>query len=89
MISLRRQIIFFQSKLTDQYGDAIKMLDNSISLYETFAALSLKARILADIGKKDEAIKIGERAVEVGKKATPAANTSNFEKTLAGWKSGK
>lgn len=79
----------FSSKLTDQYGDAIKMLDNSISLYETFGALSLKARILADMGKKDEAIKIGERAVEVGKKATPAANTSNFEKTLAGWKTGK
>lgn len=79
----------YSSKMTAQYPDALKMLDNSISLFETFAALSLKARILADTGRKDEAIKIGERAVEVGKKASPSANTSNFEKTLAGWKSGK
>ena len=56
---------------------------------ETFGALSLKARILAETGKKDEAIKIGERAVEVGKKATPVANTANFEQTLTQWKSGK
>lgn len=79
----------FSSKMTDQYPQALKLLDNSISIFETFGALSLKARILAETGKKDEAIKIGERAVEVGKKATPAANTSGFEQTLAQWKSGK
>lgn len=77
------------SKLTAQYQDAINMLDRANSGMETFGALNLKARILAEMGKKDEAIKIGERAVEVGKKATPAANTANFEQTLAQWKSGK
>ncbi len=77
------------SKMTDQYGEAVNMLDKSISTIETFAALSAKARILAEMGKKDDAIKTGERAVEVGKKATPAANTTNFERTLAQWKSGK
>ena len=79
----------FSSKLTAQYQDAINMLDRANSAMETFGALNLKARILAETGKKDEAIKIGERAVEVGKKATPAANTANFEQTLAQWKSGK
>lgn len=79
----------FSSKLTAQYQDAINMLDRANSGMETFGALNLKARILAEMGKKDEAIKTGERAVEVGKKATPAANTTNFEQTLAGWKSGK
>jgi hypothetical protein len=79
----------FSSKLTAQYQDAINMLDRANSSMETFGALNLKARILAETGKKDEAIKIGERAVEVGKKATPAANTANFEQTLAQWKSGK
>lgn len=79
----------FSSKLTAQYQDAINMLDRANSAMETFGALSLKARILAETGKKDEAIKLGERAVEVGKKATPAANTANFEQTLAQWKSGK
>lgn len=79
----------FSSKLTAQYQDAINMLDRANSGMETFGALNLKARILAEMGKKDDAIKTGERAVEVGKKATPAANTTNFEQTLAGWKSGK
>lgn len=79
----------FSSKLTAQYQDAINMLDRANSAMETFGALNLKARILAETGKKDEAIKVGERAVEVGKKATPAANTANFEQTLAQWKSGK
>jgi hypothetical protein len=77
------------SKMTDQYANAIDMLDKSLSTAETYAALTLKARILAEMGKKDEAIKVGERAVEVGKKATPPANTSGFEQTLAQWKSGK
>jgi len=77
------------SKITAQYSEAINMLDRANSSVETFGALNLKARILAEMGKKDEAIKIGERAVEVGKKATPAANTANFEQTLAQWKSGK
>lgn len=79
----------FSSKLTAQYQDAINLLDRSISSTETFGALNLKARILAEMGKKDEAIKTGERAVEIGKKATPAANTANFEQILAQWKSGK
>lgn len=79
----------FSSKLTAQYQDAINMLDRANSAMETFGALNLKARILAETGKKDEAIKVGERAVEVGKKATPAANTANFEQTLAQWKSGR
>lgn len=77
------------SKMTDQYANAIDMLDKAISTSETYGALTLKARILAEMGKKDEAIKVGERAVEVGKKANPPANTSNFEQTLAQWKSGK
>lgn len=77
------------SKMKDQYSDAIEMLDKSISTFETFPALRTKARILAEMGKKDEAIKTGERAVEVGKKSTPPENTAGFEQTLAQWKAGK
>lgn len=79
----------FSSKMTDQYPAAVDMLDKSISSFETYAALSLKARILAEMGNRDEAIKIGERAVEVGKKSSPPANTAGFEQTLAQWKAGK
>ena len=79
----------FSNKISAQYPQALKLLDNAISLNETFGALNLKARILAETGKKDEAIKVGERAVEVGKKAAPPANTANFEQILAQWKAGK
>lgn len=77
------------NKMTDQYASAMDMLDKSISTFESYAALTLKARLLAEMGKKDEAIKVGERAVEVGKKANPPANTSGFERMLAQWKTGK
>ena len=77
------------SKITDQYQNALDMLDKSLSTSETYSALTVKARILAEMGKKDEAIKTGERALEVGKKATPPANTSGFEQTLGKWKSDK
>ena len=79
----------YSSKMTDQYAEALTWLDKSIAASETFAALSLKARILADMGKKEAAIKSGEKAVEVGKKSNPPANTASFEQTLAQWKSGK
>lgn len=77
------------NKMTDQYASAMDMLDKAISTFETYAALTLKARLLAEMGKKDEAIKVGERAVEVGKKANPPANTAGFERILGQWKSGK
>lgn len=79
----------FSNKMTAQYADAVGLLDKAILTIESYRALSLKARILADMGKKDEAIKVGERAVEVGKKSNPPANTAGFEQTLAEWKSGK
>lgn len=79
----------FSSKMTDLYPEAINWLDKSIATMETFGALNLKARILAEMGKKEDAIKVGEKAVEVGKKSTPPANTSGFEQLLAQWKEGK
>jgi hypothetical protein len=94
----RRQVVsdqistanfIFTSKMTEQYPDAIALLDSALAATENFAALSLKARILAEMGRKDEAVKVGERAVEVGKKSDPPANTANFEQILAGWKAGK
>lgn len=94
----RRQVVsdqistanfIFTSKMTEQYPDAIALLDSALAATESFAALSLKARILAEMGRKDEAVKVGERAVEVGKKSDPPANTANFEQILAGWKAGK
>lgn len=77
------------NKKKENYEEALGWLDTSIKSKETFGNLSAKARLLAEMGKKKEAIEAGEKAVQVGKAATPAANTGDFEKTLAGWKNGK
>lgn len=79
----------WSQKLTPNYAEAVNWLDTSIKIRETFGSLSTKAQILAAMGKKQEAIATAERAVQVGKAATPAANTANLEKMLAGWKAGK
>lgn len=77
------------SKKKENYEEALGWLDTSIKTKEGFANLSAKARLLNEMGKKKEAIAAGEKAVAIGKAASPAANTADFEKTLADWKAGK
>jgi Protein of unknown function (DUF2911) len=67
--------------------EALGWLDKSIAAKETFQNLSAKSRALFKAGKKEEAIALGERAIERGK--TDKANTANFEKELANIKAGK
>ncbi len=76
-------------KLTANYQEAIGWLDGSIKTRETFGNLQTKARLLAEMGRTADAIATGEKAVQVGKAATPAVNTANFEKTVADWKTKK
>jgi hypothetical protein len=76
-------------KLTANYEEALNWLDASIKTRETFANLQTKARLLAEMGRTQEAIAAGERAVQVGKAATPAVNTAAFEKVLTEWKTKK
>ena len=77
------------SKLTANYDEALGWLNKSIAIKETFGNLSGKARLLGEMGKTKEAIEAGEKAVQVGKAATPVVNTADFEKTLNGWKTKK
>jgi hypothetical protein len=77
------------SKLSNNYAEAVGWLDTSIKARETFGNLSTKARILAEMGKIREAVETGEKAVAVGKAAAPPVNTADFEKTLAEWKTRK
>ena len=77
------------SKLTANYDEALGWLNKSIAIKETFGNLSAKARLLGEMGKTKEAIEAGEKAVQVGKAATPVVNTADFEKTLNGWKTKK
>lgn len=75
-------------KMTGSYADALLWTDEALKGSETFSVLSLKARILGEMGRKAEAIATAERAIVVGKAATPAANTTQIENLLKGWKAG-
>jgi len=76
-------------RLKNNYQEALGWLDESIKARETFGNLQMKARILAETGKTAEAIAAGEKAVQIGKAATPPVNSAEFEKILSGWKARK
>ncbi|MFN2240288.1 MAG: DUF2911 domain-containing protein, partial [Thermoanaerobaculia bacterium] len=66
--------------------DAMKWVDQSIAIQETWSNLSLKARMLAGAGKRAEAVRTGERALAVARALPNPPNTTAFERELAGWK---
>ena len=74
-----------QNPADDEQGMA--WLDQSIKVKETFQNLSAKANALYKAGKKQEAVALGDQAVQRGK--TDKVDTSNFEKRLADMKAGK
>jgi len=71
----------------DKFDDAIVWVDKSIKVKETFANLRTKASLLLNMGKKQDAIAVGEQAVARGK--AEGADTARFEKVLADLKAGK
>lgn len=79
-------------KMTGSYQDALGWVENSIKLRETFANLNAKARLLAELGRKADAIAAGEKAIQVGKASTPPANANAvaaLEGEIAKWKASK
>ena len=77
------------NKLAANYDEALKWTDVSIKTRETVGNLYLKAQLLAALNRKAEAITTVEKAIAVGKAATPAVDTSDLEKKLGEWKSSK
>ena len=69
------------------WDQALKFVDQSIKLKETFPNLSAKANILWGAGKKEEALTVADAAIAKGK--TDKANTAAFEKRVADMKAGK
>src|ERR1043166_4484295 len=69
------------------WDEALKFVDQSIKIKETFQNLSAKANILWGAGKKDEAFKVADAAIAKGK--ADKANTAAFEKRVADMKAGK
>jgi hypothetical protein len=70
----------------DKYDEALKWVDQSIKVKETFRNLSAKANLLWAAGKKQEALAAADVAITKGK--ADKADTANFEKRVASWKSG-
>jgi hypothetical protein len=79
----------YGQKMTANYAEAIGWLNTSNKIKENPNAYGLKAYLLAETGKKAEAIAAGEKAIQLAKAMTPPANTGDLEKRLAEWKSGK
>ena len=75
-----------QNASTADDEEGLAWLDRSIKVKNTFQNLSAKARALYKAGKKQEALALADQAIQQGK--TDKVDTSNFEKTVAGWKSG-
>ncbi|HYX30728.1 MAG TPA: DUF2911 domain-containing protein [Pyrinomonadaceae bacterium] len=69
------------------YDEAMKFIDQSIKVKETFANLSAKANVLWAMGKKDDALKMADAAIAKGK--ADKVNTTQFEKRVADMKAGK
>jgi hypothetical protein len=69
------------------YDEALKFVDQSIKLKETFGNLSAKANILWAMGKKEEALIVADAAIAKGK--TDKTDTAAFEKRVANMKAGK
>ena len=69
------------------YDLALKYVEQSIKVKETFGNLSLKSNILWDMGKKDEAQTVADAAIAQGK--ADKVNTAAFEKRVADRKAAK
>jgi hypothetical protein len=74
-----------QNPADDAQGMA--WLDQSIKVKETFQNLVAKSNALYKAGKKEEAVAVGEQALQKGK--ADKLDTANFEKRLADMKAGK
>jgi len=71
----------------DKWDEALKWIDQSIKVKETFRNLSAKANILYAAGRKDEAFTVADQAIAKGK--ADKVDTTNFEKRVANMKAGK
>jgi len=70
--------------------DAMKWIDQSIGLKETFWNLRLKAQMLGKDGKTKDAVTVGEKALVVGKTDEDATGEMpKLEKQIADWKAGR
>ncbi|HZN03278.1 MAG TPA: DUF2911 domain-containing protein [Candidatus Polarisedimenticolia bacterium] len=67
--------------------EAMKWIDQSVGIKETYWNLRLKAAMLEKAGKKKEAVTVAEKAVQVGKaNEDEPSEIAKTEKQIAEWK---
>jgi hypothetical protein len=71
----------------DKRDEAMKWIEQSIKVKETFQNLSARAQLLFLTGRKDEAMTAAERAIQRGK--ADKVDTAAFEKRVAEWNAAK
>ncbi len=71
----------------DKWDEALKWIDQSIKVKETFRNLSTKANLLWAAGRKQEALAAADVAIAKGK--ADKVDTTSFEKRVANMKAGK
>ena len=69
------------------FDEALKFVDQSIKVKETFRNMSAKANILWAAGRKEEAMTLADAAIAKGK--ADKVDTAAFEKRVADMKAGK
>lgn len=70
-----------------KWDDALRWIDDSIKVKQTFQNLSAKSRILWLANRKQEALTVGDQAIERGK--ADKVDVGAFEKRLAEMRAGK
>ncbi|MBD0369710.1 MAG: DUF2911 domain-containing protein [Pyrinomonadaceae bacterium] len=71
----------------DKWDEALKWVEQSIKVKETYQNLAGKAQLLYMAGRKDEAMTVAEQAIKRGK--ADNVDTARMEKRLADWKAAK
>jgi hypothetical protein len=69
--------------------EALTWADKSIAVLPGYYNTFTKARLLAATGKKADAIALAKKAIELGQKAQPKADTMPAEWAVAEWSGGK
>ena len=76
-------------KLKANYDEGLGWVDTSIKARETVGNLNIKAMLLAEMGRFDEAVVLGEKALTLGKSSTPpasAATIAGLEDSIKEWR---
>ena len=75
-------------KLKANYDEALSWIDSSIQAKEGVGNLNIKAKILAEMGRFDEAVALGEKALQLAKAATPpnSGAIAELDESLKKWR---